>query len=588
LLKAWESTGLRPIDLALNPFLRLLFCLIYVKASRVSRLQLCQEVLMRRLALGSLLSFACFAYARQQQIPQQQIPQQQIPQQQIPQQQIPGDVYESGANAGTPAQAVQKLYELAAEMSGDPSSGYDAQTGHWPEADAAWQQWDNSMGSNGNALTQQQRQVLTACATHLNSAIGDAERSYLIQKSQPNNSAAQADAQKLLGTARTEFEQCNLADALNGSNGNPAPGANSPGSQTGGTPGSGSNPPIQGGVSTGSNGTPASGTPGTTLGSGPGTPPATGTQPGSPASPSSGPGSGSPSTPSASIQPTQDFRNKLLADAQTLLRNAGDISKAMSDRMNPATHNDVGAQVGLLSLAGAAGSMMGFAAKEFQLLAAASRIVQPASTYLQIADTAASQSTNLANQVAQAERLMGSAGQGAAGAAAGDVPTYLADTVPYGEEAQAALPPQGDLPLCGVLACARLSQLLGRNTQIMEILEKIKPRIMVSPTAADPYDISGGMNGTELMAALKKVGINSQIGEGIANLRQAVGAGNPVIASVLAELKEGSPVHALVVEGLETRGTVQGLKIYDPMGWVYWQPVETFERFFQGGFLKPH
>jgi hypothetical protein len=478
---------------------------------------------------------------------------------------------------------VQKLYELAAEMSGDPSSGYDAQTGHWPEADAAWQQWDNSMGSNGNALTQQQRQVLTACATHLNSAIGDAERSYRIQISQKGNSAAQADAQKLLGTARKEFEQCNPADALNGSNGNPAPGANSPGSQTGGTPGSGSNPPIQGGVSTGPDGTS-----GTTGGGGPGTPPANGAQPGSPASSSPGPGSGSPPTPPASIQPTQDFRNKLLADAQTLLRNAGDISKAMSDRMNPATHNDVGAQVGLLSLAGAAGSMMGFAAKEFQLLAAASRIVQPATTYLQIADTAASQSTNFANQVAQAERLMGSAGQGAAGAAAGNVPTYLDDTVLYGEEAQAALPPQGDLPMCATLACARLSQLLGRNTQMMEILEKIKPRIMVSPTAADPYDISGGLNGTELMAALKKVGINSQIGDGIANLKTAVGAGNPVIASVLATLEEGSPVHALVVEGLETRGTVLGLKIYDPMGWVYWQPVETFERFFQGGFLRPH
>jgi hypothetical protein len=524
---------------------------------------------MRRLALGSLLSFACFAYAQQQQIPQQQ-----IPQQQIPQQQIPGDVYESGANAGTPEQAVQKLYELAAKMTGDPSSGYDAKTDHWPEADAAWQQWDNSIGLNGNALTQQQRNELVPCAAHLGAAIGDAERSYRIQKSQPNNPPAQADAQKLLGTARTEFEQCNPAGALNGSNDTPASGTASPGS-----PGN----PLKGGVNTGPDGTP-----GTTGGGGPGTPQATGTQPASPASSSPGSGSGSPPTPSDSFQPTQDFRNKLLADAQTLWQNAGDISKAMSDRMNPATHNNVGVQVGLLSLAGAAGSMMGFAAKEFQLLAAASRIVQPASTYLQIADTAASQSTNLANQVAQAERLMGSAGQGAAGAAAGDVPTYLADTVPYGEEAQAALPPQGDLPLCGVLACARLSQLLGRNTQIMEILEKIKPRIMVSPTAADPYDISGGMNGTELMAALKKVGINSQIGEGIANLRQAVGAGNPVIASVLAELKEGSPVHALVVEGLETRGTVQGLKIYDPMGWVYWQPVETFERFFQGGFLKPH
>jgi hypothetical protein len=207
---------------------------------------------MRRLALGSLLGFACFAFAQQPQ--------------------IPGDVYESGATAETPAQAVQKLYNLAAEIIADPSSGYDAKTDHWPDADAAWQQWDNSMAAEGNTLTQQQRQVLPACAAHLSAAIGDAERSHRIEISQQGNSAAQADAQKLLGTARTEFAQCNLADALNGSNGTPAAGGNSPGSQTGGTPGSGSNPPIQGGVSTGPDGTP-----GTTNGGGPGTSQAPGT-----------------------------------------------------------------------------------------------------------------------------------------------------------------------------------------------------------------------------------------------------------------------------------------------------------------------
>jgi hypothetical protein len=187
---------------------------------------------MRRLALCSLLGFACFACAQEPQQPPNS-----------------GDIYESGANAESPVQAEQKLYLLAAEMTNNPSSGYDAKNDDWPEADAAWQQWDNSMAAGGNTLTPQQHQVLPACATHLNAAIGDAERSYRIQRSQPNNPPAQADAKKLLGTARTEFEQCNQADALNGSNDNPAPGAPNAGSQTSGTPGSGSNPPIQGGVS---------------------------------------------------------------------------------------------------------------------------------------------------------------------------------------------------------------------------------------------------------------------------------------------------------------------------------------------------
>src|SRR5580658_1244140 len=168
-----------------------------MKASRVSRLLLCQEVLMRRLALGSLLSFACFACA-----------------QQPPQQPIPGDVYESGANAESPVQAEQKLYLLAAEMTNNPSSGYDAKNGNWPEADADWLQWDNSMAAGGNTLTPQQHQVLPACAAHLGAAIDAAERSHRIQISQPGNSAAQADAQKLLGTARSDFEQCNLDEAL--------------------------------------------------------------------------------------------------------------------------------------------------------------------------------------------------------------------------------------------------------------------------------------------------------------------------------------------------------------------------------------
>jgi hypothetical protein len=226
------------------------------------------------------------------------------------------DVYESGSGAETPAQAVKKLYELAAEMTDDPSSGYDAKTDHWPEADADWQQWDNSIGLNGNALTQQQRNELVPCAAHLGAAIGDAERSYRIQKSQPNNPPAQADAQKLLGTARTEFERCNLADAMNGSNGTPASGTASPGS-----PGN----PLKGGVSTGPDDTPTTNTPGTSGGT-PGS-----SSGGAPTDPGLTP---SPETPGALPLPA-NVRQQLLNTAAQLdkvLDDAQDYSLAATDR----------------------------------------------------------------------------------------------------------------------------------------------------------------------------------------------------------------------------------------------------------------
>ena len=139
-------------------------------------------------------------------------------------------------------------------MTDDPSSGYNATNGNWPDADAAWAQWGNAIGQNGNTLTQQQRAVLTACAANLSAAIDSAERSYRIQISQQNNPPAQADAQQLKATAQKEFALCNLADALNGSNGTPA---------TGGASAGGSGAPIQGGVNTGSNGASGSGAPGT-------------------------------------------------------------------------------------------------------------------------------------------------------------------------------------------------------------------------------------------------------------------------------------------------------------------------------------
>jgi hypothetical protein len=212
---------------------------------------------VRKVVLGSLLGFACFASAQQQPV---------------------GDVMQSGVAGGeTPAQAVQTLHKITATIIDDPSSGYDPKTTSWPEADADRQQWGNSMALHGNDLTQQQRDVLIPCAVNLETALDSAQRGYLIQTSQQGNPAAQPTVQQLKAKARSEFALCNLADALNGSNGNPATGGNNPGSEPGGTSGGGSGAPIQGGVSTGSNGTP-----GTSDGGTPGTPQTPGTQSGLP------------------------------------------------------------------------------------------------------------------------------------------------------------------------------------------------------------------------------------------------------------------------------------------------------------------
>jgi hypothetical protein len=239
---------------------------------------------MRRVVLGWLLSFGCFACA----------------------QQPVGDVYESGgASAETPAQAVQNLYKITATITGDPSSGYDAKTDHWPEADAAWQQWDNSMAANGNALTQQQRTELTPCAADLGAALDAMERGYRIQISQEGNAPAQAAAQQDYARGRSEFAQCNLADALNGSNENPATGS---GSEPSGTPGGGSGAPIQGGVSTGSNGTP-----GTAAGSPPGTK-SLSRSPTSGTPTSGGPASGAPTSTPAPAKPATPPPNMAAVD----------------------------------------------------------------------------------------------------------------------------------------------------------------------------------------------------------------------------------------------------------------------------------
>ena len=46
-------------------------------------------------------------------------------------------------------------------------------------------------------------------------------------------------------------------------------------------------------------------------------------------------------------------------------------------------------------------------------------------------------------------------------------------------------------------------------------------------------------------------------------------------------------MHAIVIEGIETRAGVAGLTIYDPVGWVYWQPIKVFQKYFTQQFVMP-
>jgi hypothetical protein len=48
---------------------------------------------------------------------------------------------------------------------------------------------------------------------------------------------------------------------------------------------------------------------------------------------------------------------------------------------------------------------------------------------------------------------------------------------------------------------------------------------------------------------------------------------------------EDVPLHAVVVEGLESRSGVAGLRIYDPGGFSYWQPLSTWQRYYDGVFI---
>jgi hypothetical protein len=181
-----------------------------------------------------------------------------------------GDIFESGAPQPV-EQAFQKLYQITAQITANPSSFYlqaQVDKSNWPAVDQAQAQWDAAMNQSGTALTQDQRNNILPCVVHLNAAISDMERGFVIQKTQQSNPPAQNQAQLLYGEAKDEFAKCLATGIVTdngsapGSNGG-TPATNTPGTEGGSTPGpeSGGTPGTEGG---GTPGTEAGGTPGTT------------------------------------------------------------------------------------------------------------------------------------------------------------------------------------------------------------------------------------------------------------------------------------------------------------------------------------
>lgn len=286
----------------------------------------------------------------------------------------------------------------------------------------------------------------------------------------------------------------------------------------------------------------------------------------------------------ASVQPTPsqpapNFNNQLLADAQTILQNAGKISKEMTDAMDVTTHNNVGIGVAVGAYFGAAGKLMGMVAQECKLVAAANAIAAAQKApILQIADEAAAESGTLAGQAEQTVSQVGKTGGAPTGAPMGTaMPSGATGGTNYQTgmvlKGVAATPGQGELPICGVLSCVRVAQLLQKNIPTIRMLS-----VGIGPE---------GLTAPQIATALQKIGINAQVGSGMTNMMNKVRSGNPVIAGIYTTGSAASPLHAVVIEGLETVGDVPGVNIYDPAGWYYWQPIKAFQTYFTGDFVKP-
>jgi len=314
-----------------------------------------------------------------------------------------------------------------------------------------------------------------------------------------------------------------------------------------------------------------------------------------------------PTTPGAApaLQAASEFSDQLRADAETILVSAGKISKAMTDSMDPTKHNNVGVGVMIGAYFGAAGKMMGVVANTYKGLAAASSTVAAAqkAPLVQIAKVAATESETMAGEATQTATALDSAGGATGGTAAGAWPWgsgvpvgsgagvgYLEDAVI--EETTSGLPAQNvSVKTCAVLSCARLAQILEHNEPTMQVIDKVMQTMRWTTTTAANGAVTRAMAGLkpgQVVAALQKVGINAQVGTTMEKLLAQAKAGNPVIAGVYTTATQGAArLHAVVIEGLETRGEVEGIKAYDPTGYDYWQPVKTFSKYFDNTFVHP-
>jgi hypothetical protein len=129
-----------------------------------------------------------------------------------------GQTQSETQTAQPPARALANLYAVAKSIINDPAGEAEEHPGGsptFPYPDAIQAQWDSSLATYGNTLTQQERAEFIPCAAHLRNAITDMEIGYTVEDTQPkSNTGAQESAQKSYAAAKTEFEQCDAAYAL--------------------------------------------------------------------------------------------------------------------------------------------------------------------------------------------------------------------------------------------------------------------------------------------------------------------------------------------------------------------------------------
>ena len=122
----------------------------------------------------------------------------------------PMDIFESGGGPVQPA--FQKLYELTAQMTQDPSSFYNANAeadqSDFPTPTQITAQYDAAWDQGGNALTTDQRNFVIPCAAHLKNAISAMEVGYRIKETQTSPLAAKS-VLAAYTRARQEFAKCN-------------------------------------------------------------------------------------------------------------------------------------------------------------------------------------------------------------------------------------------------------------------------------------------------------------------------------------------------------------------------------------------